>query len=53
MALSPLVIVSFVPVVEWTTLSVIGKGVLWDVVSPSDDVIDGLAGVNRFYGFLL
>jgi len=47
-----LVVVSFVPIVEWVVLSVAWEWVLRDVVPPSDDVVYGLSGVNCFYGLL-
>ena len=50
--LPSLVVIPFVPIVERAILSVVWKGVLWDVISPSDDIVDGLVGTDCFYGFL-
>ena len=51
--MSSLVIISFVPIVKWAIWPVTRKWVLRDVVPPSDDVVNRLAGADYFYSFLL
>src|SRR5260221_13794297 len=52
MILSSLVVVSFVPIIEWAVLLATLERVLWDMIPPSDNVVDGLSGMDCFYRFL-
>jgi len=53
MALSPLIIILVVPKIKGVRSVVALEWVLGKVLSPSDDIVNGLSGLDCFYGSLL